>query len=231
MTRIGFGGTNTHAILEAYIPSEPTHSEPPQSSTLYTPLLFSASSANSLREMITKHLDYLVENPETSLRDLAWTLQHHRSTLPFRKAITGSDYEKIVAQMHSVVSTEPADLKTRFAQYSEPRILAVFTGQGAQWPQMGARLLQSSSFVRDKIAFLDECLATLPEGDRPDWALTDQILAAGKFSRVTEAAISQPLCTAVQIVLVDLLQAAGIKIGAVVGHSSGKFPYFRLRIS
>ncbi|GCB19394.1 nonribosomal peptide synthetase 14 [Aspergillus awamori] len=223
----GFGGTNTHAILEAYIPSEPTHSEPPQSSTLYTPLLFSASSANSLREMITKHLDYLVENPETSLRDLAWTLQHHRSTLPFRKAITGSDYEKIVAQMHSVVSTEPADLKTRFAQYSEPRILAVFTGQGAQWPQMGARLLQSSSFVRDKIAFLDECLATLPEGDRPDWALTDQILAAGKFSRVTEAAISQPLCTAVQIVLVDLLQAAGIKIGAVVGHSSGKFPYFR----
>lgn len=170
------------------------------------------------------HLDYLVENPETSLRDLAWTLQHHRSTLAFRKAITGSDYEKIVGQMQSIVSSEAAELKTRFTQSSEPRILAVFTGQGAQWPRMAARLLQSSAFVRNKIAFLDECLATLPEGDRPDWTISDQILAEEKSSRVAEAAISQPLCTAIQIVLVDLLQAAGIKLSAVVGHSSGKSP-------
>ncbi|RAL02587.1 uncharacterized protein BO80DRAFT_443386 [Aspergillus ibericus CBS 121593] len=218
----GFGGTNAHAIMEAYIPPETPRPEPSQSSTLYTPLLFSASSATSLRAMIANHLDYLADKPATSIRDLAWTLQHHRSTLPYRKAITGSDYEAIVAQMESVVSADNADLNTRFTQASEPQILGVFTGQGAQWPRMGARLLESSSFVRNQIAFLDECLATLPEGDRPDWTLRDQILAAGQASRVTEAAISQPLCTAVQVVLVDLLQAAGIKFRAVVGHSSGE---------
>lgn len=37
-----------------------------------------------------------------------------------------------------------------------------------------------------------------------------------------EAALSQPLCTAVQVILVDLLQAAGIHFTAVVGHSSGE---------
>ncbi|KLU90395.1 hypothetical protein MAPG_10249 [Magnaporthiopsis poae ATCC 64411] len=37
-----------------------------------------------------------------------------------------------------------------------------------------------------------------------------------------EAAISQPLCTALQIVLVDMLGFAGIKLYSVVGHSSGE---------
>ncbi|PWY77825.1 hypothetical protein BO83DRAFT_406874 [Aspergillus eucalypticola CBS 122712] len=218
----GFGGTNAHAIMESYVPPGTIMSAPSQSTTLYTPLLFSANSIASLREMISRHRDYLVDRPETSLRDLAWTLQHHRSTLPYRKAITGRDYESIIAQMGSVLHAEPADLSVRSTQSTEPRLLAVFTGQGAQWPRMGARLLESSSFVRDKIAFLDECLATLPEDDRPDWTISDQILATGESSRVLEAAISQPLCTAVQIVLVDLLQAAGIKLDAVVGHSSGE---------
>ncbi|PYH34820.1 uncharacterized protein BO87DRAFT_435336 [Aspergillus neoniger CBS 115656] len=218
----GFGGTNAHAIMESYTPPEAIEPESSRCSTLYTPLLFSANSVTALREMISRHLEYLVDRPEISLRDLAWTLQHHRSTFAYRMAISGSDYENIIAQMNSALSTESSDFSNRLSQFSEPRILAVFTGQGAQWPRMGAHLLESSSFVRDKIAFLDECLATLPEDDRPDWTLRDQILAVGKSSRVTEAAISQPLCTAVQVVLVDLLQAAGIKLHAVVGHSSGE---------
>ncbi|KAI9934804.1 hypothetical protein ASPWEDRAFT_175532 [Aspergillus wentii DTO 134E9] len=218
----GFGGTNAHAIMEAYIPPEKALPEPSQSSTLYTPLIFSASSVTSLRAMIANQLDYLAENPETSIRDLAWTLQHHRSTLAYRKAITGSNYDTIIERMEAVVSADDSEFNSRSTQASEPRILAVFTGQGAQWPRMGARLLESSSFVRSRVAFLDECLATLPEAERPDWTLRDQILAAGESSRVTEAAISQPLCTAVQVVLVDLLHAAGIKLHSVVGHSSGE---------
>ncbi len=50
----------------------------------------------------------------------------------------------------------------------------------------------------------------------------DQLLADASVSRLSEAAISQPLCTAVQIVLVDLLKAAKVQLRAVVGHSSGE---------
>ena len=39
---------------------------------------------------------------------------------------------------------------------------------------------------------------------------------------VRKAEYSQPLCTALQIALVDLLAAWGIKPSAVVGHSSGE---------
>lgn len=95
-------------------------------------------------------------------------------------------------------------------------------GQGAQWPSMGAHLIRSSEFVRKRIQALEESLASLPSADRPKWNLTEQILAGKETSRLSEAALSQPLCTAIQVALVDLLQTAGINFTTVVGHSSGE---------
>lgn len=103
-----------------------------------------------------------------------------------------------------------------------PRILGVFTGQGAQWAAMGAELIRSSEFVRGRLQDLEESLANLPPSDRPEWSLQDEILANSDDSRIAEAALSQPLCTAIQVILVDLLQTAGISFSAVVGHSSGE---------
>ncbi len=101
-------------------------------------------------------------------------------------------------------------------------MLGVFTGQGAQWATMGADLIQASATVREKIEQLDHSLANLPEADRPSWRIADQLSASKDVSRLGEAALSQPLCTAVQLVLVDLLRSAGIGFEAVVGHSSGE---------
>lgn len=42
------------------------------------------------------------------------------------------------------------------------------------------------------------------------------------MSRVDEAEFSQPLCTALQVALVDLVAAWKVTAGAVVGHSSGE---------
>ncbi|KFX86370.1 hypothetical protein O988_09621, partial [Pseudogymnoascus sp. VKM F-3808] len=63
-------------------------------------------------------------------------------------------------------------------------------------------------------------LASLSDG--PTWALKEELMAEESQSRLAEAALSQPLCTAVQIAMVDLAIAAGIKFSAVVGHSSGE---------
>jgi acyl transferase domain-containing protein len=69
---------------------------------------------------------------------------------------------------------------------------------------------------------MQQSLYSLPAEDRPNWTLVDQLTAPTETSRVGEAAISQPLCTALQVALVDVLDAAGIKFSAVVGHSSGE---------
>jgi hybrid polyketide synthase/nonribosomal peptide synthetase ACE1 len=169
--------------------------------------------------MLSEQLEYLQTHSKTNLRDLAFTLQQRRSTLTYRKAIAGSTVEALCQSLEE--STSDAKLDTRYPYVPKPRVLAVFTGQGAQWPRMGAALLESSEFVRRLVADLDKSLVSLPESDRPQWTIREQLLAAGSSSRVAEAAISQPLCTAIQIILVNLIQAAGIQLHAVVGHSSG----------
>ncbi|NOJ84050.1 acyltransferase domain-containing protein, partial [Myxococcus xanthus] len=58
--------------------------------------------------------------------------------------------------------------------------------------------------------------------DGPDWSLRAELLAPAETSRIAQAEISQPLCTAVQILVVDLLEQAGVKFSSVVGHSSGE---------
>lgn len=71
------------------------------------------------------------------------------------------------------------------------------------------------------VSSLERRLARLPLEDRPQWSLVEE-LQRFEGTRVYEAELSQPLCTAVQIVLVDLLRSSGVAFGAVVGHSSGE---------
>ncbi|KAF3896266.1 hypothetical protein GY631_2152 [Trichophyton interdigitale] len=73
-------------------------------------------------------------------------------------------------------------------------------------------------------AILESYEPELPKADRPSWSIREELEADKRFSRLSEAALAQPLCTAVQIVLVDLLKAAGtnLEFKAVIGHSSGE---------
>lgn len=216
----GFGGANSHAILESYQVDN-------ASSALVvpaTPFVFSAASNTSLVSSPKAHLDYLKTNP-VSMRDLAWTLQQRRSTFSHKIAFSAPDVEsliqKIELRLKEYEDKSDANIGVRSSS-TPPRVLGVFTGQGAQWPAMGAELIRSSEFVRRRLQELDGALATLPAADRPTWKIADQLLLDAKSSRITEAALSQPLCTAVQVVLVDLLRSAGIIIRSVVGHSSGE---------
>lgn len=51
---------------------------------------------------------------------------------------------------------------------------------------------------------------------------TDELLRSKEESRLDQAEFSQPLCTAVQVVIVNLLRAWNISPSRVIGHSSGE---------
>ncbi|TGJ82083.1 hypothetical protein E0Z10_g6697 [Xylaria hypoxylon] len=218
----GFGGTNAHAIMECYEAPPSDDSKP----TLFTPLTFSAGSEKALLTMLSDYSAYLNRNPDVKLSDLAWTLQDRRSILPYRKVVVGADSETLTKKLAAFVgssTSEHPDLSVRHPSLSaKSRFLGVFTGQGAQWPRMGAKLVESSLYARHRIVELDNALQSLPQEDRPRWTILNELLAGSEVSRIAEAALSQPLCTAVQVLLVDVLRAAGIEFTAVVGHSSGE---------
>jgi hybrid polyketide synthase/nonribosomal peptide synthetase ACE1 len=214
----GFGGANAHAILESY---EPEVHRAAIAAPLFTPLTFSANTEKSLKRMLQASADFLKENDDLSIHDVAYTLQSRRSALPFKAAISGKTVDALISAIEEVTASKDS-IGVKSTASKDLSILGVFTGQGAQWPMMGKQLLKSSPYAAKVIADLEKSLQDLPEADRPSWSIRAELEAGKKTSRLSEAALSQPLCTAVQVVLVDLLKAAGISFKAVVGHSSGE---------
>src|SRR4051812_23530077 len=54
------------------------------------------------------------------------------------------------------------------------------------------------------------------------WRLIDELKKTKENSRINEAELAQPVCTAIQIALVDLLASWNVHPDAVCGHSSGE---------
>ncbi|KAH6640085.1 beta-ketoacyl synthase domain-containing protein [Truncatella angustata] len=239
----GFGGTNSHAIIEAY--DARIHDTVARRFTAFTrrrtlhdldldhelslgmspttlPLLISASSHKSLRAVVSTWKDYLVHNRDTSIQQLAWNLFRYRTALPYRLSISSSSVDQAIEQLEFMISqgSDNAELGTRSHAAKRPHILGIFTGQGAQWPAMSRLLLLSNGRYRQTIQELDQVLQQCP--DPPSWSLEQQIMAESSQSRLQEAAVAQPLSTALQIGLVDLLKSLGIRFQAVIGHSSGE---------
>ncbi|CAI4215820.1 unnamed protein product [Parascedosporium putredinis] len=221
----GFGGANAHTILEEHTPASNQAITPPLQAAQLSPFNFSASSEKALSAILAAYASHVRENPSISLRDLSWTLNSRRSTLPFRLSVAAKTTEGLVSKLddlaQSLTGVVAAGSRTSYGP-DGPKLLGVFTGQGAQWASMGAKLLATSKVASDRIADLQESLNSLPAEHVPEWSLLEELSKDKAASRLSEAAFSQPLCTAIQIVIVDLLKAAGIKFAAVVGHSSGE---------
>lgn len=226
----GFGGTNAHAIIEEYkgdtsLGDVRAASQDTNTSACALPLVLSAKSERSLKSTMERMLQHLKTNTETDMTDLAWTLLRKRSLLPFRHALVGHTREAVCLALENAIK-ESSSLVTDFSSVKpskeKPRLLGVFTGQGAQWPGMLRALLLGIPHVSDIVAELDHSLQTLPTKYRPSWTLQEQLKLQGDASNVADATFSQPLCCAVQIVLVRLLAAVGMRFDKVVGHSSGE---------
>lgn len=216
----GFGGSNAHAVLEGYdqkIAKAPVKEE---SSLSIMPFLFSAHSESALKARIKSFAAFLQEDSSIDLDDLRYTLACKRTVMSFRAALVASSSHDLVSAIETLLADETAPIGATSSNKERGGILGVFTGQGAQWPKMGAALITAYPTARKTIDELDSCLASLE--DKPNWTLLEQLSLEAGSSRVGEAAISQPLCTAVQILLVNLLHFAGVSFKAVVGHSSGE---------
>ncbi|KAI0410370.1 hypothetical protein F5X98DRAFT_386188 [Xylaria grammica] len=221
----GFGGTNAHAILENFLSdhTDTLQKVPPKFSSM-VPFVFSAMSETSLFGMLSDYTSYLRERPSISLRDLSWTINNRRSDLPVRIAVSASNTTNLASKLEEICKRSRAPRISRLIEDNKPcnRILGIFTGQGAQWATMGAGLLRESRVVDDCFGRMQKSLDTLPNDYKPTWLLSEELRKTSDDSRIGQVRFSQPLCTAVQIALVDLLKFAKVKFAAVVGHSSGE---------
>lgn len=221
----GYGGTNAHAVIqEADVehrgyhvhsivpPHEAGASESSGIGALDRPhtVVLSANDASSLKNNIQSLVDHL-NNPrvKVDLADVAYTLSERRTHLWHRAFIT-TRATRIDASNFTI--GKKAD--------KVPKIGFVFTGQGAQWPQMGKQLLECFPWTRSILEELDAVLQSVP--NPPKWSLVEELTEPRSVEHVRKPEYSQPLVTALQICIIAVFEVLGVKPSSVVGHSSGE---------
>ena len=169
----GYGGSNAHIILDdpdsllkrpttTHVSSFISEDDDIFADSVYArpfTLVLSANDESSLRAYCKRVSDHLIY-PSVSIRlpDLAYTLSERRSR-HFHRAY-------VVAR-----STDLDEGAFMFGKKStdSPRVAFVFTGHGAQWPQMGKAIVETFPIAESLLRHLDDVLQRLPRP--PTWLL------------------------------------------------------------
>ncbi|KAI8964847.1 hypothetical protein F5Y11DRAFT_57289 [Daldinia sp. FL1419] len=173
-------------------------------------LVWSAADEKATKRMMESYQTFYEKNVfrnPTKLDRLAYTLAVRRSQMLWR----------------TFAIDEPGSQTGKKLSFSKPVRSAsqsglgfVFTGQGAQYVDMGWDLIQYPVFS-ETLRQIDSIYGSL--GCK--WSIFNELHSS---ANINKPEYSQPLSTAVQIALVELLSSFGIRPRAVVGHSSGEIP-------
>ena len=150
---------------------------------------------------------------DQALSDLAFTLSARRSQLMWRTYAVAASANELLSTLQSKGSVTPV-----FRSSAKNRVGFIFTGQGAQWAKMGEELNQFPIFRRS----IEESGRFLQTNLGCAWSAAEEMRREDADSRINSPEFAQPLCTVLQIALVDLLASWNITPSAVVGHSSGE---------
>jgi len=227
INNLGVGGSNAHVIvedLETYwsstgqtaqktIQQGLTRTGSSVRATDTTKRIFnlSAMTEHSCKKRVQALKSYCETRSEQHFDALAYTLSRRWEGFPWRWSVTASNMQELLSKMEEpscdiiLASTTP---KTGF----------VFAGQGAQWFAMGRELISSYPTFNQTMLAADAIYRQLGA----EWSLIDELQRDKETSRVDLAEIGQPLSTALQVALVDLLKSWNVTPNCVVGHSSGE---------
>jgi emericellamide synthase (highly reducing iterative type I polyketide synthase) len=157
------------------------------------------------------------QDPELLLSQLSFTLSK-RTRLAHAVALVARTVDDLVAQLLTAAVKEVPQNGGHVDGGRTSRIAFVFSGQGAQYAEMGRQLLHRFPAFFRTLEHARTCLAQLG----CPWDPVSELCRPKTESRINEPALAQPLSTAVQLGLVDLLAGFGVAPAAVVGHSSGE---------
>ncbi|KAF2180759.1 reducing type I polyketide synthase [Zopfia rhizophila CBS 207.26] len=245
----GFGGTNAHVILDDALhylrahgltgahntveyPSEiePTTLAPQLltngcnvettseswSASESKLLILSAMDEDTLKRNAKDHAHALsamaskVSAYDSFANDLAYTLNSRRTLLPWRSSMIIESIDDI-ARLDSKMSPPCRSI-------SKPSLCFVFTGQGAQYAGDKFRYLEKFSVFRRRLLEAEEFLLELG----CPWRLREELFKDAENSNINRPDYAQPISTAIQVALVDLMRSLDVHPTAVVGHSSGE---------
>ncbi|MCP5170255.1 MAG: AMP-binding protein [Hahellaceae bacterium] len=235
VSAFGFGGTNAHVILaSAPEPDLPSDSEGASSSETgavcdqQQAKLFclSAPSKVALQARIEALRQYLASHPDVALDKLCFSLNAGREHFSHRIAIIAESAQALSEKLELTVSGSPANLPSGVIGPANPssgrlpRYAFLFTGQGAQYVQMGRDLYRHQAMFRES---LDQCDALLKA--QCNLSVLEVLLSDDPevAAEIHHTGYTQPLLFCLEYALARLWQHWGIEPDILLGHSVGEY--------
>ncbi|KAJ4288369.1 hypothetical protein N0V90_011603 [Kalmusia sp. IMI 367209] len=232
----GFGGSNSHVILDdakhfledigavgyhnttmhpqgtsdGYQVSDKIDSVSTSEGELQI-MTFTAKDAAALKRMVHAYghyYDSTIRSQPDKLKQLAYTLARRRSKFPWRSFAILSPKSGTKLNVDEICNSSVR------VESGKTGIGFVFTGQGAQYAGMGLALLEYTIFAETLHA-----INVIYQDLGAAWDVIDEMREGNNLEGPE---YSQPLCTALQIALIELLKSWNIVPLSVVGHSSGE---------
>ncbi|MEV5548351.1 SDR family NAD(P)-dependent oxidoreductase [Streptomyces sp. NPDC052309] len=210
----GFGGANAHVLLGP-APSGPGPRGAAADGPL--PVMVTARGQVALTEACGRLAERLEEADASTFYDIAHTTARRRARHDHRTVVLAGTAQEAASALTAAARGErPAPGSATARAVAHGRVAFAFSGNGSQWPGMGAELLRTEPAFRRAVEnvadVLDELLG---------WSVVDA-LAAGDAARLKSTEVAQPLLFAYQLGVVEVLRTHGVRPQAVVGHSVGE---------
>ena len=240
VSAFGFGGTNFHAVLEAYEGS-PGPTPAPARDWPSELFLFAAADAPTLAADARRWVARIAGGSTASLRQLAdfqsglYAVSVEKSTSAgVRLAILATSTADLAAKLGDAVArlgpgtafADPRGIDFAPVADGPPRVAFLFPGQGAQSPDMLRDLAVAFPSVREGFESFDAHLAAAgcdPVGPRifPPPAF-DEAGHEARRAALRPTEVAQPALGAASTAMLGLLRGLGVSAHAVAGHSYGE---------
>lgn len=225
ISSFGFGGTNTHIVVEGPATQTPERNGEAPQATVERPvqvLKFSGKSESAIAKQAEQLADYLDESPDVNLADLCYSANTGRADFNYRAALTFGTREDAAARLSALATGKKSPfVKTgRIKGLARPKVAFLFTGQGSQYAGMGRQLYETEPTFRRELDRCDDIFQELFNE-----SLLEIIYSGtgGTESLVNETVYTQPALFSIEYSLAQLWQSWGAFPDIMIGHSVGEY--------
>ncbi len=249
VSSFGLGGTNVHLILEEAPPVEKQGSRGAgEQGRKYHLLVLSTKTESALETATINLANYLQENPDLNLADVAYTLQVGRRNFDYRRAVVCQDIQDAVNALQ-----EPKRVFTSTQKTQERPVAFMFSGLGTHYVDMAVELYQTEPTFRNCVDKCCEFLKPHLSLDLRDVLYPNRNSENGKQKQNSHSAgldlrkmlgrrqeptdvktlhatsllnqtfLTQPAIFVVEYALAQLWISWGIRPAAMIGYSIGEY--------
>lgn len=209
VSSFGIGGTNCHAVLEAYDEAPVETSQNP-----YDILLFSSKTKTALQNYKTRLSSFFKREQINNRKELSYSFNQKVQAFPFQDFIVFENEKDALNQLASAPST---GLSKKYKN-----IVFLFPGQGTQYFAMAQELYASLPAFQ---TIMDQGFGLLKEFTGLDYQtiLGYETTKEEADESVNNTLHTQPLLFLVEYALAKTLMNFGVQPNAMIGHSLGEY--------